>query len=367
MNDDEVNTILKPPYNHRNAYMLFYMRDSDSLDTAVAQATTTTPETPSKSLSSIGKKRAREEDDVEEDIGQPVHQVLSSSNGAGPSNPAGGKKVSGMLPRQDRPPPVLHLAKPPLARPPHNRLPDSEDEGEEVESPRFRKAKLNLGVTPNREKDRAEGKKKKKKKLPQGNIAKLSTLGPPGKQPSFGLPNLSSDHEDGELELSDLANEAVILSTPPLPPSTSPAPSKKRKLVDYSSGGDSGPTDSDGADGERRSKKSRASSSSPASSVASVLELDQRGRERGREREGGGGGAASAGLVPDPVFAQAQAPLSTPRQRQQWNESYNKPRRPQYTSQHRQERRRKSFGNPFGLAGHQAGGSASIRRRPGGI
>ena len=360
MNDDEVNGISEPPYDHRNAYMLFYMRDSDSLETAVAQATATLPEGPSKSFSSIGKKRAREDDDIEEDIGKPVRQALFSIGGAGPSNPIVGKKVSGMLPKQDRQAQLSCLAKPSLARPPHNQLPDSEDS--EVESPHQKKARLNLGVTFDREKDRVEGKKKKKKKLPQGNIVKLSSLSLSGKRPSLDLTNVSSDHEEEEPEASDLANKAVIFSTPPLPPSTSsptaaiPPPSKKRKLVEYSSGGENGATDSNDADGDHRSKRSKASSS--ASSCASSSSIE-------REREDG----ISSDRVPNSMFAPSSSSTQqSPQLQLQQNVRHKKPR--MYWSRHKQDRR-KSFSNPFAMAGHQAGGFASIgahvRRRPGGI
>ena len=360
MNDDEVNSISEPPYNHRNAYMLFYMRDSDSLEAAVAQATATSPAAPFKSSSSIGKKRAREDDDDEEDTGKPVRQDFLSSSGAGPSNPAG-KKVSGMLPKQDRPPQLSHLAKPSLARPPHNRLPASDDEREELESPHFhKKAKLDVGVTFNGEGHRAEGKKKKKKKkLPQGNIIKLSSVNLSGKQPSLDLPNVSSDpdpdHEEGELDSSDPANTATILSTPPLPPSTPPttdrpSPMKKRKLVDYSSEGENEPTDGDDATGDYHSKKHPAAS--PASSVSSLSD------------------AMPPHRAPNPVFAPPSTSLS-PQQRQQWNTAY-RPKKQKYTSEHKQARKRRSPGNPYGLAGHPSGGSASsiggsFRKRPGGI
>ena len=353
MNDDEVNSILEPPYNHRNAYMLFYMRDSESLEAAVAQATATSPAAPFRSSSSIGKKRAREDEDDEEDTGKPVRQDFLSSSGAGPSNPAG-KKVSGMLPKQDRPPQLSHLAKPSLARPPHNRLPASDDEREELGSPHFhKKAKLDMGVTFNGEGHRAEGKKKKKKKMPQGNVIKLSSVNLSGKQPSLDLPNVSSDpdHEEGELDGSDPANTATILSTPPLPPSTpptgdKPSPAKKRKLVDYSSEGESGPTDGDDATGDCHSKKHQAAS--PASSVSSLPDA----------------------TPPRPVFAPPSSSLS-PQQRQQWNTAY-RPKKQKYTSEHKQARKRRSLGNPYGLAGHPSGGSASsiggsFRKRAGGI
>ncbi len=337
MNDDEVDGILEPPYGHRNAYMLFYMRDSDSLETAVAQAIGTSPEGPSKSSSSIGKKRAREDDDVEEDVGKPVHHAWLSSNGAGPSNPAGGRKVSGMLPKQDRPPQPLHIAKPSLARPPHNRLPDSEDEREEEESPQLHnRAKLDLGVTFNKEGDRVEGKKKKKKKT-QENVAKLSSLSLSGKERSLDLRNVSSDLEEEDLEISDLANKAVIHSSPPLPPSTSPlaampSPSKKRKLVDYSSGGETGATDNDDADGDPGSKKSWASSA-----TSSVSSLPER-----REHEG----VTLSDRVPDSMFAPRS--LATP-QRQQWG----RPKKQKYSSQRKQEeRRRKGVVNPFARVGY---------------
>ena len=367
MNDDEVNSISEPPYNHRNAYMLFYMRDGDSLEAAVAQATATSPEAPSKS--SIGKKRAREDDDVEEDTGEPVRQAFSSSSGAGPSNPVAGKKVNGMLPKQDRPPQLSYLAKPSLARPPHNRLPASEDEKEEVESPHsHKKSKLNVGVTFNGEGHGAEGKKKKKKKkTPQGNIIKLSSFNLSGKEPSLDLPNVSSDpdHEEGELDTSDPANTATILSTPPLPPSTpptaSPAPARKRKLVDYSSEGDHEPTDGEDATGDRRSKKFKATS--PSSSVSSLPE--QREEEEEEEED-----AMRSDRARDNTrFAQ---PSLSPQQKQQWNTAY-KPKKQKYMSLHKQERKRQSLGNPFGLAGHPAGGSGSARiggstrRRPGAI
>ena len=338
MNDDEVDSIVEPPYGHRNAYMLFYMRESDSLETAVAQAISTSPEGPSKSPSSIGKKRAREDDDVEEDVGKPVHHTWLSSSGAGPSNPAGGKKVSGMLPKQDRPPQPLHTAKPSLARPPHNRLPDSEDEREEEESPQLlhNRAKLDLGVTFSKAGDRAEGKKKKKKTSPE-NIAKLSSLSLSGKERSLDLQNVSSDLEEEEREISDLANKAVIYSSPPLPPSTSPlaakpSPSKKRKLVDYSSGGESGATDSDDADGDPDSKKSLASSI-----TSSASSLPER-----RERED----ATLSGHVPDSMFAPRS--LATPQRQRQ-----DRPKKQKYSSQRKQEeRKRKGYGNPFGHAGY---------------
>jgi len=338
MNDDEVNCISEPPYGHRNAYMLFYMRDSDSLETAVAQATTTSPEGPFKSLSSIGKKRAREDDDIEEDLGKPVHHAFLSSNGAGPSNTAGGRKVSGMLPKQDRPPQLLHTAKQSFARPPHNRLPDSEDEREEEDPPRFRKeAKLDMGATFNRVGDRAEGKKKKQ---PQENVVKLSSLSLSGKQPSLDLPDVSSDPEEEELDISDLANKAVIHSSPPLPPSTSPfaamsSPSKKRKLVDYSSGEENGATDNDDADGDRSSKKSRGSST--ASSVSPFPE------RRGRED------ATMSDRMPDSMFTLGSS--ATPQQRHQWNPSH-KPRKQRYSSQRKQEERKRKAFNPFGHVGH---------------
>lgn len=334
MNDDEVNSISEPPYGHRNAYMLFYMRNSDPLETAVAQATGASPERPSKSLPSIGKKRAREDDD-EEDIGKPVHPAFLSSNDAGPSN---GRKVSGMLPKQERPPPLFHIAKQSLARPPHNRLPDSEDEREEEELPYFQKEdKLDKGVTFNRVGGRVEGKKKKL----QGNINKLSSLSLSGEVPSLDLPNVSSDHEEEELEISDLANKAVIHSSPPLPPNTSPlaamsSPSKKRKLVDYSSGGENGATDNDDADGDRSSKKSKASST--ASSASPLPE------RRGRED------AIMSDRVPGSMFTLGSS--ATPQQRQQWNPSY-KPKKQRYSSQRKQEeRKRKGHSNPFANLGH---------------
>lgn len=338
MNDDEVDSILEPPYAHRNAYMLFYMRDNDSLETAVAQAISTSPEGPSKTSSSIGKKRAREDDDVEEDVGKPVHHAWSSSNGAGPSNPAGGRKVSGMLPKQDRPPQPFHTAKPSLARPPHNRLPDSEDEREEEESPQLHnRTKLDFGITFSRSGDKVEGKKKKKKGT-QENIAKLSSLSLSGKERSLDLRNISSDLDEEELGVSDLANQAVIHSSPPLPPSTSPlaakpSPSKKRKLVDYSSGGESGATDDDDdADGDPGSKKSLASSTT---SSASSLP----GRRGHKD-------ATLLDRVPDSMFA--PRPLVTP-QRQRGD----RPKKQKYSSQRKQEeRRRKGFGNPFATVGH---------------
>ena len=332
MNDDEVNSISEPPYGHRNAYMLFYMRNSDPLETAVAQATGASPERPSKSLPSIGKKRAREDD--EEDIGKPVHHAFLSSNDAGPSN---GRKVSGMLPKQERPPQLLHIAKPSLARPPHNRLPDSEDEREEEEPPYFQKeAKLDTGVTFNGVGGRVEGKKKKKKL--QGNINKLSSLSLSGEVPSLDLPNVSSDHEEEELEISDLANKAFIHSSPPLPPNTSPlaamsSPSKKRKLVDYSSGGENGATDNDDADGDRGSKKSKASST--ASSASPLPE------RRGREDA----------IMSDRVPVFSLGSLATPQQRQQWNASY-KPKKQRYSSQRKQEERKRKVSNPFARVGH---------------
>ena len=343
--------------------MLFYMRDSDSLEAAVAQATAASPEAPSKSSSSIGKKRAREDDDIEEDTGRPVCQAFLSSSGAGPSNPAAGKKVSGMLPKQDRPPEFSHLAKPSLSRPPHNRLPASEDEKEEVESPQFhKKAKLNVGVAFNGVGHRAEGKKKKKKRTPQGNIIKLSSFNLSGKQPSLDLPNVSSDpdHEEEELGTSDPANTATILSTPPLPPSTpptadKPSPAKKRKLVDYSSEGENGPTDGEDAPGDHRSRRPQAAS--PASPVSSAPE----------QRET----ASSAdAMLPDLVPGSMFGPSLSPQQRQQWNTAY-RPKKQKYASEHKREQKRKSLGNPYALAGHPSGGSASIggsiRRRPGGI
>ena len=354
MNDDEVNGIVQPPYDHRNAYMLFYMQDSNSLEAAVAQATAPSPEGPFTSSSSVGKKRAREDDDVEEDIGEPVRQPLLSSHGAGPSNPATGRKVGGMLPKQDRPPQLSHLAKPSLSRPPHNQLPPSEDEEGEVESPHpQKKAKPDAGDTPNREGERAEDKKKKKKKKkkrPQENIVELSSMSPSGDPPSLELSNVPSDREEEVLESSDLANKAFILSTPPLPPSTSPAaatPSllKKRKLVDYSSGGESRSMESDDADGDRRSKKSRASS--PASSVSSPLGQ--------RERED----TLWSGHMPNSMFTQSSL---SPQQQQQWNPSY-RPKKQKYSSQHKREQRRKSFGNPYESVGYQAGGSPSIGRK----
>lgn len=362
MNDDEVNCIVEPPYNHRNAYMLFYMRDSDSLETAVAQATAPSPEGPSASLSSIGKRRARENDDVEEDIGEPVRQALLSSNGAGPSNPVMEKKVGGMLPKQDRPPQLSHLAKPSFSRPPHNQLPPFEDEREEVESLHLRKkAKPDVGDTSNREGERPEGKKKKKKKKrPQGNIVELSPMSLSDNRHSSDPSNVPSDHEE-VLETSDLANKAFILSTPPpLPPSTSsaaatPSPSKKRKLVEYSSGGENGSMESDDADGDRRSKKSKASS--PASSASTSP--GQRDRED----------TLWSGPMPNSMFAQPSSSLS-PQQQRQWN-VFHKPKKQKYLSQHKREQRRKSAGNPFGFAGHPAGGSPGIGRnlhkRPRGI
>lgn len=40
VNDDEVSTAVStPPYEHRNAYMLFYLRDSSPVNDAIAQAT----------------------------------------------------------------------------------------------------------------------------------------------------------------------------------------------------------------------------------------------------------------------------------------------------------------------------------------
>jgi hypothetical protein len=272
------------------------------------------------------------DDDIEEDVGKPVHHALSS-NGAGPSNTAGGRKVCGMLPKQDRPPQLLHTARQPLARPPHNRLPDSEDEREEGKSPHFHKeAKLDMGVTFNR-----VGARKKK---PQGNIVNFSSLSLSGKRPSLDLPNVSSDHEEEDLEISDLANKAVIHSSPPLPPNTSPlaampSPSKKRKLVDYSSGGESGVTDNDDADGDRSSKKSGASST--ASSASSLPE------RRGRED------ATMSDRVPDSMFAMRS--LDTPQQRQQWNPSY-RPKKLRYSSQRKQEERKRKGFNPFARVGY---------------
>jgi hypothetical protein len=351
MNDDEVNSILEPPYDHRNAYMLFYMRDNDSLETAVAQATAASSEGPPKSFSSIGKKRAREDGDIEEDIGKPVRQALFSSSGAGPSNPGVGTKVNGMLPKQDHQPQPFHSAKPSIVRPPQSQSPDSEDDKGRVESPHFhKKAKLNVGVTFNKEGDGAEGKKKKKKK-PRGNSFKSSSFSLSDKQPSLDLPGVSSDHEE-ELGTADLANKAVILSGPPLSPSTSPSaagpsPPKKRKLVDYSSEGENGPTDSDDGDSDRRMKVS-----SPASSVSPPLE---------REHEE----AISSERLPGSVFA----PSSSSTQ-QQWDDLH-KPKKQKYMSLSKREQKRKKGLNPYGMAGHQAGGSASIggntRRRPGGI
>lgn len=330
MNDDEVNSISEPPYCHRNAYMLFYMRESDALETAVAQATGTSPEGPSKSSSSIGKKRAREDDGIEEDVGKPVHHAWASSNGAGPSNTAGGRKVSGMLPKQDRPPQLLHIAKPSLARPPHNRLPDSEDEREEEELPQVHKrAKLDMGVTFNRGGDRAEGKKKKKKT--QENIVKLSSLSLSGKEPPLDLRNVSSDQEEEELGVSDLANKAVIHSSPPLPPSTSPT----AMLVDYSSGGETGATDNDNddADGDPSSQKSGASSIAPSASSSP---------ER-RERED----TTLSDRVSDSMFEMRS--LATPQQPQRWE----RPKKQKYSSQRKQEeRKKKRFDNPFARVGY---------------
>ena len=327
MNDDEVDSISEPPYCHRNAYMLFYMRESDSLETAVAQATGTSPEGSSKPPSLIGKKRAREDDDAEEDVGKPVHHAWASSNGAGPSNTAGGRKVSGMLPKQDRPPQQPHIAKPSVARPPHNRLPDSEDEREEEEPPQVHKrAKLDVGVSFNRGGDRAEGKKKKKT---QENIVKLSPLSPSGKEPPLDLRNVSSDHEEEELEVSHLANKAVIHSSPPLPPSTSPS----AMLVDYSSGGETGATvndDDDDADDEPGSTKSGASSRAP--SVSSLPERED---------------TTLSDRVPHSMFERRS--FTTPQQPQRWD----RPKKQKYSSQRKQEeRKKKGFNNPFARVGH---------------
>lgn len=350
-----MDSILEPPYSHRNAYMLFYMRDSGSLETAVAQATATSPEGPSRSLSSIGKKRAREDDNIEEDMGRPVRHALSS-NGAGPSSIAVSRKVGGMLPKQDRPPQVLHTTKPSLARPPHNRLPDSEDEKEEAKSPHFhKKAKLDVGVAFNSERDRAKGKKKQKKL--QGDIVKLSSLSLSGEQPSLDLPNVSSDHEEEELETFDLANKAVIYSSPPLPPGTSspaamPSPSKKRKLVDYSSGGDDGPTDSDDA-GDNCDATTSKPASSPASSASASASGFASSPLPGPERQGREDATImlSERVPENSMFPQPS--LATPQQRQQWNGSY-KPKKPKkYSSQRKQEdRRRKGFGNPYAYVGY---------------
>lgn len=53
MNDDEISEARNgPPYDHKNAYMLFYMREPSSLDDVVAQATA--PAAPSNSFKTSG-------------------------------------------------------------------------------------------------------------------------------------------------------------------------------------------------------------------------------------------------------------------------------------------------------------------------
>jgi hypothetical protein len=90
INDDEISEARNgPPYDHKNAYMLFYMREPSSLDDIVAQAVATAssnsykasgytfhppPKIPGKvppKINTKSKKRVVQSED-EEDIGKPV-------------------------------------------------------------------------------------------------------------------------------------------------------------------------------------------------------------------------------------------------------------------------------------------------------
>ncbi|KAG8803344.1 hypothetical protein FRC20_002190 [Serendipita sp. 405] len=76
INDDEINTQNSPPLNQRNAYMLFYQRDSSSLQDAVSEVVTvaSTPRPVDSHNQESKKRKITDMVGDEEDVGKAVHR-----------------------------------------------------------------------------------------------------------------------------------------------------------------------------------------------------------------------------------------------------------------------------------------------------